>query len=89
MDPAGAHSSDLRDEGRASWGLEVRPSPTDEELAALVVALLTLDSGSTGDAVPNRDTLPSRWARAGRRAARSGVASGAPIGWGRPMQRHY
>lgn len=87
MDPASAYSPNSRDEGRAAWRLEVRPSPTDEELAALVVALLTLDSGSTGDGVPNRDTLPSRWAMAGRRAARSGIVGGAPIGWGRPMER--
>jgi hypothetical protein len=67
------------DETEPQFRIEVRPEPSEEELAALVVALtLALERDGTADtpAAPER-----QWAMAGRRAAMRGL--GTPGGWGR------
>ena len=75
------------DENSPRWRLDVRPAPTDEEAAALVVALLAI-SVDHNPAVPvATDDKPSRWAMAGRYAARSGIGGGSPLGWGRTAER--
>ncbi|MDP9355308.1 MAG: hypothetical protein M3Q71_05185 [Chloroflexota bacterium] len=74
----------MHDVDRVRWRLAVRPEPTDEEAAALVVALLSLSV----DSVPApTNPEPSRWAMAGRHATRSGIASGSRLGWGRQAER--
>jgi hypothetical protein len=59
--------------------LSIAPELTEEELAALVVALtmrpLTAQTGVTVD--------PGRWSMAGRREASRGISPGSSIGWGR------
>lgn len=58
----------------AAIRLSVHPAPADEELAAIVGAIVALGcpSGEAGAAGPGRP-VPSRWALAGRREAMRGL----------------
>ncbi len=85
--PVGPEAPVGQDGLGATWRLEVRPVPTDEELAALVVALfVSRGSAASRSSVAGR-TGPSRWAMAGRYAGRSGITGGAHSGWGRMSER--
>ncbi len=86
---AGSAIQDVTQHGeeRVRWRLHVRPEPTDEEAAALVVALLALGAHSASPVPAARKDGLSRWAMAGRYATRSGIASGSRLGWGRQAER--
>ena len=64
--------------------VNIRPVPTEEEVAAIVAALAALTPSALPEARGPR--RPGAWALAGRQRALTGIRGGAASGWGRPLR---